>query len=37
VLNIGGKFVLGPNSSIRGAEPSQVLINVLQGDTPLRR
>lgn len=36
VLNINGKFVLGPNSSIRGVEPSQVLVNVLQGNTPVQ-
>jgi len=36
VLNVNGKFVLGPNASIRGAEPSQVLINVGPGKTPVQ-
>ncbi|NNJ90148.1 MAG: hypothetical protein HKP55_00615 [Gammaproteobacteria bacterium] len=37
VLNVGGKFVLGPNSSIRGSDlvdPSRVLINIQEGNTP---
>jgi len=34
VLNISGKFVLGPNAAIRGVDPSRVLINVLPGNTP---
>jgi hypothetical protein len=34
VLNVSGKFVLGPNSSIRGVDPSKLLINVLPGNTP---
>lgn len=36
VLNVSGKFVLGPNASIRGVEPSQVLINVGPGKTPVQ-
>jgi hypothetical protein len=36
VLNISGKFVLGPSSSIRGVDPSRVLVNVLQGNTPVQ-
>jgi hypothetical protein len=36
VLNVSGKFVLGPNASIRGSDPSRVLINVLQGNTPVQ-
>ena len=36
VLNVVGKFVLGPNASIRGVEPSQVLINVGPGKTPVQ-
>jgi hypothetical protein len=34
LLNVSGKFVMGPNSSIRGVDPSRVLINVLPGNTP---
>ncbi len=36
VLNVNGKFVLGPNASIRGVEPSQLLINVGPGKTPVQ-
>lgn len=34
LLNVSGKFVMGPNSSIRGVDPSRVLVNVLPGNTP---
>ena len=39
VLNVSGKFVLGPNSSIRGSDevdPSNVLINIKEGNTPVQ-
>lgn len=33
VLNVSGKFVLGPNASIKSIDPSRVLINILPGTT----
>jgi hypothetical protein len=33
ILNVSGKLVLGPNASIKSADPSRVLINVLPGTT----
>jgi hypothetical protein len=33
ILNVTGKFVLGPNASIKSTDPSRVLINVLPGTT----
>jgi len=38
VLNVSGKFVLGPNSRIEGngIDPSRVLINIGKGNTPVQ-
>ena len=36
VLQVSGKFVLGPNASIRGVDPSRVLIHIGQGNTPVQ-
>ena len=36
VLNVSGKFVLGPNASIRAPDPSRLLINVLPGSVPVQ-
>ena len=36
VLNVKGKFVLGPAAAVRGHDPGRVLINVLPGQTPVQ-
>ncbi len=36
VLNVSGKFVLGPNASIRAPDPSRLLVNVLPGKVPVQ-
>jgi hypothetical protein len=36
ILNVGGKFVLGPSASIRGVDPGRVLVNVGPGQTPVQ-
>ena len=36
VLNVSGKFVLGPNASIRAPDPSRLLINALPGKVPVQ-
>jgi len=36
VLNVKGKFVLGPHARILSPAPSQVLINVLAGQVPVQ-
>ena len=36
VLNVRGKFVLGPGARIEGVDPSRVLVNVGPGTTPVQ-
>ena len=36
VLNVSGKFELGPGARITGIDPSRVLINVLPGTVPVQ-